>query len=87
MIKLLKDYEMSKEVDKCKVFIKSFGGAKTRCMKDDMKPTIRETPDHVIFLVRTNDLNGNRKPQLISKPIVDMTLILKSNSVDASFPI
>ena len=87
MIKLLKDYETSKEVDKYKVFIKSFGGAKTRCMEDHMKRKIRETPDHVIFLVGTNDLNGNRKPQFISKPIVDMTFILKSNSVDVSFPI
>ena len=75
---------MSKEVEKYKVFMKSFGRAKTRCMKDHMKPKIQETPDHVIFLVGTNNLNSNRKPQFISKPIVDMAFTFKSNSVDVS---
>ena len=45
MIKHLKSYDISKKVSDCKVFVRGFGGAKVRCMKDYMKATRREKPD------------------------------------------
>ena len=45
MIKHLKSYDISKKVRDCKVFVRGFGGAKVRCMKDYMKATRREKPD------------------------------------------
>ena len=42
MAKHLKGYEMSKRIDESKVFLKIFGGAKVRCMKNLMKLSVRE---------------------------------------------
>ena len=84
LIQHLKDYEMSKKVGKCTVFMKSLGGAKVRCMKDHMKPTIRKKPDHFILHIGTNNLNSEREPELTSKSIVDLACRMKCNSVDVS---
>ena len=42
---------MSKKVGECTVFVKSFGEAKVRCLKDIMKTPKPEKPDHVILHV------------------------------------
>ena len=84
LIQHLKGYEMSKKVGKCTVFMKNFGGAEVRCMKDHMKPTIRKKPDHFILHIGTNNLNSQREPELTSKLIVDLACRLKCNSVDVS---
>ena len=58
MIKHVNGWDISKQLPrKCKVYVKSFSGAKVRCMKDYAKPSIRENPDHVILHIGTNDLN------------------------------
>ena len=64
--------------------MKQFSGAKTKCMKDYMKPSLRENPDHFILNVGTNDLNTERSPELIAKSIVDLATTLKGNSRDLS---
>ena len=51
IIKLIKGYKMSKKVGECTVFVKSFGEAKVRCLKDIMKTPKPEKPDHVILHV------------------------------------
>ena len=53
-------------------------------MKDHMKASMREKPDHIILQVRTNDLNSDRQPDLIVKSIVDLTITLKNNSQNLS---
>ena len=53
-------------------------------MKDYMKPSLRENPDHFILHVGTNDLNTGRSPELIAKSIVDLATTLKGNSRDVS---
>ena len=53
-------------------------------MKDYMKPSLRENPDHFILNVGTNDLNTERSPELIAKSIVDLATTLKRNSRDVS---
>ena len=49
-------------------------------MKDHMKASMREKPDHIILQVGTNDLNSDRQPDLIVKSIVDLAITLKNNS-------
>ena len=53
-------------------------------MKDHMKASMREKPDHIILQVGTNDLNSDRQPDLIVKSIVDLTITLKNNSQNVS---
>ena len=75
---------MSKKVDNYRLFLRSFGEAKVRCMKDYVKLTLPEKRDHVIVHVGTSHLNSDRESELISKSIVDLASTLKNNSVDAS---
>ena len=53
-------------------------------MKDHMKPSTREKPDHTILHIGTNDLNSDRPSNLEAKSIVDLAIILKSNSQNVS---
>ena len=68
----------------CKVCMKHFSGAKTKCMKDYIKPSQRENSDHYILHVGTNDLCLDRSPELIAKSIIDLELTLKNESHDVS---
>ena len=46
------------------VYVRSFSGAKVKCMKDQVKPCICEkNPDYVIFHVGTNELNSELPPE------------------------
>ena len=53
-------------------------------MKDHMKASMREKPDHIILQVGTNHLNSDRQPDLIVKSIVDLAITLKNNSQNLS---
>ena len=46
-------------------------------MKDYMKPSLRENPDHFILNVGINDLNTERSPELKAKSIADLVTTLK----------
>ena len=67
-----------------KFYVKSFSGSKIRCVKDHMKPSLREKPDHTILHVGTNDLNSDRPHNFIAKPIADLAITLKNNSQNVS---
>ena len=58
IIKQVKSYSLSKSLDNCKVDVKDFPGARVRYMRDYVRPTIRENPDHFIH-VGTSDLSTN----------------------------
>ena len=48
-----------------KVYVRSFSGAEVKCMKDYVKPCIRENdPDHVILHVGTNKMNSELPPDV-----------------------
>ena len=70
---------MTKKTDKNhKIYVRSFPGAKVKCMKDYAKPCIRENdPDHVILHVGTNELNSELLPKRIVKSIVDVAKNIK----------
>ena len=68
MIKHVNGWEISRKLQgNCKVYVKHFSGAKTKCMKDYIKPSQRENSDHYILHVGTNDLCLDRSPKLIAK--------------------
>ena len=64
--------------------MKQFSGAKTKCMKDFKKPSLRENPTSFILHVGTNYLNTKRSPKLIAKSTVDLATTLKCNTRDIS---
>ena len=67
MIKHVNGWEISRKLQgNCKVNVKHFSGAKTKCMKDYIKPSQRENSDHYILHVGTNDLCLDRSPELIA---------------------
>ena len=85
MVKHVNGWEISRKLQgNCKVYVKHFCGAKTKCMKDYIKPLQRENSDHYILHVGTNDLCLDRSPELIAKSIIDLALTLKSESHDVS---
>ena len=68
VVKHINGWEISKRLQSdCKVYVKQFSGAKTKCMKDYTKPPLQENPDHFILHVGTHDLNKERSRELNSK--------------------
>ena len=85
MIKNQKSWEMSKKLKNTNVYVRHFTGAKVRCMKNHIKPTLREKPDHIVLHVGTNDLVSDRPPDLIAKSIVDISSSMKNENHDVTF--
>ena len=58
MVKHVQGWDIKKRIDnKRKVYERQFSGSKVDCMKDYMKPCIRENnPNNLIFHVGTNDV-------------------------------
>ena len=53
MIKHINGWEVSKRLESdCKGYVKQFSSSGTKCMKDYMKPSLQENPDHFILHVR-----------------------------------
>ena len=85
MVKHLNGWEMSKKLNaNCKVSVKTFSGAKTICMHDYIKPSVRSSPDHFILYVGTNDLSSNKSPEEIARSIIDLATSMKNKKYDVS---
>ena len=85
IIKHVNGWEISRKVrSDCKVYVKHLSGAKAKCMKGNIKPSLRENPAHFILRVDTNDLCLGRSPELIAKSTIDLALTLKNESHDVS---
>ena len=81
IVKHVNGWEIAKKLPNCKVYAKSFSGAKVRCMKDYLKSSLRQNPDHVVLHVGTNDLDSDKDPELIAKSIVDLASTVKKDEV------
>ena len=67
------------------VYVRSFPGAKVKCMKDYVKPCIRENnPEYVILHVGTNELNSELTPERIAKSVIDVGKNIQTNHRTAS---
>ena len=65
MVKHINGHEISKRLQSdSKVYVTQISGARTKFMKDYMKPSLRINPNHFILHVGTNDLNTERSPNL-----------------------
>ena len=84
VIKHVNVCDIARGLDKSKVFVKRFSGAKVRYLKDHMKPSLRKNPHHFVLHIGTNDLNSDRSPKLIAKSITDVASSLKNDSHDVS---
>ena len=84
MTKNIRGWEISKKLQNANVYVKHFSRAKVRCMKDYLKPSIRENPDHFVLHVGTNDLDSERSPDLIAKSIVDVASSLNTKKHDVT---
>ena len=74
IVKHIKGWEITKKLgNKQKVYVRHFSGSKVSCMKDYVKPSIRENnPDYIIFHADTNDVPSEKTPQVIAQSIVDL---------------
>ena len=76
-----------KKLDNCKVYVKSFSGAKTKCMVDCGQRSIRTNPGNIVIHVGTNDLSPKKKLAEIYSDIVDLALTLKFDTSRFQFQI
>ena len=84
IIKHVSSWGIAVKSKKCKLFVKGFSWAKVRCLKDNMKPSVRKNPDHFILHIGTNDLNSDKSPELIAKSLADVGPSLKNELRDVS---
>ena len=88
MVKHVYGWEMNQKLsNKHKVFVRSFSGAKTNCMRDYIKPCLREnSPEHVVLHVGTNDLPSEKPADTIAKSIINLAqeVEAKGQSVSVS---
>ena len=82
MVKKVNGFYLTKDIKhKFLVKVRSFSSAKTGCMYDHAKPTIREvSPEHIILHVGTNDLNSEKTVSKISNSIIDLANSLKNET-------
>ena len=62
------------------VVLRSFGGAKTQCMEDYIKPTIKLSPNQIIIHCDTNNLASNEEPKTIADNIINLAMNAKSDN-------
>ena len=62
-------------------FVRSFPGAKTRCMHDYSKPTLKYEPDAIVLHVGTNDLRDSRSAAEIGNEIIELAKEIKSEKM------
>ena len=82
MVKKLNGFFLTKNIKhKYLVKVRPFNSAKTRCMHDHAKPTIRDmNPEHIILHVGTNDLNTEKSASHIANAIIELANSLKSET-------
>ena len=61
------------------VVVRCFGGAKTQCMEDYTKPTIKLSPNEIIIHCGTNNLPSNEEPKTIADNIINLVKKTKSD--------
>ena len=72
------------EIKNPDVYVRHFAGANVRCMKDHIKPSLTEKPDHIVLHMGTNDLVSDRLSDLIAKSIVDVASSMKNENHDVT---
>ena len=85
MTKLQNGWEIAKRIQSnCKIYVKTFSRATVSCMVEQMKPSLRNLPDHFILHVRTNDLSSEKCSGEIAEPIINLACRLENEIRDFS---
>ena len=84
MIKNIKGCGILEKLQKANVYVTHFSGAKVRYMKDYLQPSLRENSDYFVLHVCTNNIDSNRPPALIAKPMIHVASSLKTNKHDVT---
>ena len=88
MVKHIYGWEMNKKLNnKHEVFVRSFSGEKTTCMRDYIKSYLREnSSEHVFLHVGTNDLPSVKPADSIARSIITLAqeVITEKRSVSIS---
>ena len=81
IVKKLNGYLLTRKIKhKHLVKVRSFSGAKISCMRDHVKPTLRDiNPDHIILHAGTNDLRTENTASQIAKATIDLATSLKND--------
>ena len=81
MVKHVEGWKLKKSIDKNhNVYVRSFTGAKLKCMKEKMYSCLKKKPDYVIFHVGTNELNSGLLPKRIAESIM---YVAKNTQLDS----
>ena len=64
--------------NKSNVFIKSISGAKTKCMKSYIVPTVELEPDAIVIHCDTNDLRRQEQPEEVTYETANLAWSIKS---------
>ena len=82
MIKKVFGDKFSRQLNyKHHVVVRSFGGAKTQCIEDYIKLTVKLSPKQIILHCRTNNLPSKDVKLTIAKNIINITKNIKADTV------
>ena len=82
MIKNVFGDKLSRQVNsKHHAVVRSFGGAKTQCMEDYIRPTVKFSPKQIILHCGTNNLPSSEDPETIAKNIINIAKNIKADTV------
>ena len=86
MVKNVNGFKLTGKVAHKRIIkLRQFSGAKTSCMKDYIKPIIREkNPEHIILHIWINDLDSSKTPAETAEEIADLAYLVKMNSNNIS---
>ena len=83
IVKEMKPYKMRQRLENNeKIFIKTFAGATTSCMKDYVRPSLRYNPDAILLHCGTNDLRSDKSACEIAGEIINLAKDMKSTEND-----
>ena len=81
MIKNVFGDKLSRQLNyKHHVEVRLFGGAKTQCMEDYIKPTVKLSPKQIILHCGTNNLPSSEDPETIAKNIINLAKNIKADT-------
>ena len=66
------------------MFVKTFSDAKTICMHDYVKASVRSYPDHFVLHVGTSGPSSDKSPEEIARSIIDLATSIKNQKHDVS---
>ena len=81
MIKKVFGDKFSRQLNyKHHVVLRLFDGAKTQCMEDYIKPTVKISPKQIILHFGTNNLPSSEDPETIANNIINIAKNIKADT-------